>query len=158
MAFAADLPRRRICRTARSLPDEYGDRRGIKTGYGQMGQVGARARSRAFPLRLFLLYPSAVFANMWVRANCIIPGGRKNGPATKTGMVLEDFAGAVPPYGPERGRGRAYGDCTKDGRGTAGNPPKDAAPTRGSVPRFCMIKPATLPRPFGPARPRFGSH
>ena len=91
VAFATNLPKHRIHCTVKSLPEVYKDRWGIETGYRQIEQVRARTRSCSFPLRLFLFYFSAISANMWVQANCIIPGGRKNGLATKMGMVLEDF-------------------------------------------------------------------
>ena len=98
IAFATNLPRHRIHCTVKSLPEEYRDRWSIETGYRQIEQVRAKTRSRSFSLRLFLFYFSAIFANMRVQASCIIPGGGKNGLATKTGMVLEDFTRVLSLY------------------------------------------------------------
>lgn len=45
-------------------------------------------------------------------------------------------------------------ECTKDGRGTARERPKRCGAAPGSIPHPCMIKSASLPRPFMPVLTR----
>ena len=129
------------------LPEEYQNRWSIEAYYRQTEQVRTRTRSRLFQLRLFLFYFSAIVANMWVQANCIIPGGRKSSLATKLDILLEDFAHVLGLYSPEYDRSRRHLSTVPKMARVRLERLKRRGADWGEGPRPYMIKSANRSRP-----------
>ena len=140
----------RIHSVIKPLPEEYQNRWSIEAYYRQTEQVRIRTRSRLFQLRLFLFYFSAIVANMWVQANCIIPGGRKSSLATKLDILLEDFAHVLGLYSPEYDRSRRHLSTVPKMARVRLERLKRRGADWGEGPRPYMIKSANRSRP-GPS-------